>query len=171
MTNRDPNTPPRDHTPAIIVGVVVLFGLLVILAIGLEWTKSSNTMAIIGTLGAGIGAVIFTQLFALNRQTQAVREAADVAVAAKGIAEDTNVRAQEIQHQLNGGLTKRLQEIVRGELAAFDAPLDARIRAGVTAVLTEREGQRDAHIREIVRDELNTNAVACRVLVPEGGAE
>lgn len=169
MANRDPNTPPRDHTPAIIGGAVAIFGLLVVLAIGLEWTDSPNTMLIIPVLGTTIGAGIVLQLFSLNKNTSAVRAAADVAVAAKAVAEDTNVRTQDIQDSLNGQFEPRVTEIVGKvfdeKFAAFDATLDARIRAGVTAVNAnpERERYFDERMRGIVETALDRREVMCKV--------
>ena len=148
MANRDPNHPPRDHTVAIIAGMVCVVALLVILAVGLELTKSQNTMAIIAALAITIGGGVIAQLVQLS-----------------GIKRNT----EDIQHQLNGNFEPRMSEIVRkifdekfGEL-----DLDARIRSGVTRVLHEREDQRDQRIREIVDEQLQSTVVACRVLVEE----
>ena len=138
----------RDHTVAIIAGMVCVVALLVILAVGLEVTKSQNTMAIIAALAITIGGGVIAQIVQLS-----------------GIKRNT----EDIQHQLNGNFEPRMSEIVR---KTFDEKfgeldLDARIRSGVTRVLDEREDQRDQRIREIVDERLHSTGVACRVLVEE----
>ena len=148
MANRDPNTPPRDHTVAIIAGLVCVVALLVILAVGLELTNSQTTMAIIAALAITIGGGVIAQLVQLS-----------------GIKRNT----EDIQHQLNGSFEQRMSEIVRKTFDEKFSELDlvARIRAGVTRVLYEREEQRDQRIREIVDERLQSTGVACRVLVEE----
>lgn len=137
----DIGPPPRDHTVAIIAGLVALVGLLVVLAVGLEREKSPNTMAIIGVLATTIAAGVITQVSQLS-----------------GIKRDT----AQIQHALNGNFEPRVTGIVGPLLdekfGAFDATLDSRIRAGVLAVLQDRETDRDTNIREIVRDELASSS-------------
>lgn len=171
MGSREPNTIGKDHTAAIIGGAVAIFALLVVLAIGLEATDSPNTMLIIPVLGTTIGAGIVLQLFSLNKNTQAVKEAATVAVEAKAVAEDTNVRTQDIQHSLNGNLSAKFAEVnvklasIDSRLTNLEGTIDPRIRSGVTAVLLDREAERDQRIREIVDEELNSTAVACRVML------
>lgn len=143
MTVRDPNQPPTDHTVAIIGGAVGIIGLLVVLAIGLEAADSPNTMSIVGVLGPAIGLVAITQIIQLNRTNEATRVAREASVTAG----DTNQRAQQIQHALNGGF-------------------DARVTNIVATVMDERlavwEATRDERLRGLIAEELERRSVACK---------
>lgn len=165
MANRDPQTPPRDHTVAIIGGVVALVALLVVLAIGLEWTDSPNTMAILGILGTGLAIGAVGQILNLNKTNQGVQ----IAARAEETAKDTNVRTQNIEHALNGNFEPRVTEIVGKVLdekfAAFEETLDARIRAGITAVNAnpEREKYFDDRMTKLVEAALEKREAMCKV--------
>ena len=120
MTARTPTPQPKDHTVAIIAGMVCVVALLVILAVGLELTKSQNTMAIIAALAITIGGGVIAQIVQLS-----------------GIKRNT----EDIQNQLNGSFEPRMSEIVR---KTFDEKfgeldLDARIRSGVTRVIVDEQ--------------------------------
>lgn len=169
--NRDPQTPPRDHTVAIIAGVVALFALLVELSVRLEDTDSPNTMVILAVLGTGIGSVIITQLFAMSKSTAAVKQATDVAVAANEVAVDTNARTQE----LNGSLTEQFDSIhkrldsIDGRLTDLEGSIDARARSAVTAVNSDpdREAYFDNRMRGIVDKALDRREAMCKVSQPQ----
>lgn len=75
-------------------------------------------------------------------------------------------------------LGTQILQLAQGQQAAakldhissqVNGELDKRIRDAVTAVLTERETGRDTNIRKIVRDELNSTGVSCRVVLPVEG--
>lgn len=148
MANRDPQTPPADHTVAIIGGAVALFALLVALALGLEATDSPNTMPLIGVLGTGIGVVVIGQIMQLNRTSEATK----VAKTAAATADDTNQRAQQIQQSLNGGFDERVTKIVT---AVMDAKLEA---FAIT---------RDERMRVLIAEELARRDVSCQIPQPQ----
>ena len=165
MANRDPSTPPKDHTVAVIGGVVALVALLVVLAIGLEAEDSPNTMAILGILGTGMAVGVVGQILNLNKTNQGVQ----IATRAEETTKDTNKSVKAVEHALNGNFEPRVSEIVGrvvdAKFSTFEHTLGQSIRAGVTAVLQERQQEQDARIRAIVRKELR-NPVSCKVVLP-----
>lgn len=124
MTSREPTQSAGDHTVAIIGAVVVMIGLLVVLAIGLEETGSENTMPIMAMIGTGIVATMAASFVGLAKTN------------------DTNKRTQAIQHSLNGGFDDRVTRIVTDVMDAkfreFDATLDVRMRLLVSEELDRR---------------------------------
>lgn len=145
MARRAPNG-QADHTVAIIAGLVVLVGLLVALALGLEATESPNTLAILGVLGTGLGAVVVGQLVQISKTNLA----ADVARKAAETADDTNQRAQQIQHALNGEFEPRLRSIVQEVVDDLDRRWERRLDDRLAAL----EARLDKRVVEIVHDEL-----------------
>lgn len=152
--NRDPQTPPRDHTVAIIAGLVAVMALLVVLAIALEWTDSPNTLAIIGVLGVTIGVGVIAQVAQLS-----------------GIKRDT----ANIQHQLNGNLTAKFDAITESleridqRIDAIDGSIDSRARAAVTAVNAnpERVEEFDRRMTHLVDKALDRREAMCKVPQPQ----
>ena len=139
--------------------LVAVLGLLVALAVGLETARSTNTMAIL----AIIAVPLLANYFKTAQTNEKVDQAAKIAKEAASTAQDTNARAQDIQHQLNGGLTVRMEEIVDRKLNDFLPTLDAQVRASLTHVQTEREDQFDERMRLLVSKVLEERDVNCKV--------
>lgn len=146
MTNNDQRPAATDHTVAVIGGVVALIGLLVVLAIGLEEAQSEETMPIMAMIGTGIVAVVIGQVIQLSRTESVAKAAKGAAVkadVAAATAEDTNVRAQDIQRALNGGFESRVTHIV-------------------SAVMDQKFAERDTFLRVLIAEELERRDVGCR---------
>lgn len=139
--------------------LVAMLGLLVALAVGLETARSTNTMAIL----AIIAVPLMANYFKTAQTGEKLDTAASLAEKAVSTAEDTNQRTQDIQHQLNGGLTARMEEIVDRKLNDFLPTLDSQVRASITHVQTQREEQFDERMRELVSKVLEERDVNCKV--------
>jgi hypothetical protein len=113
----------RDHTVTVIVGTVALFGLVVALAIGLEVSKSPNSLAILGMIFTTGVLVVVPQLFNMRKTDQAV----------KGVG--------ELKGQLNGDLDDRIERAaaraVRTVMTQREEGIDDQIREIARDVVSE----------------------------------